>query len=191
MRLATTYIKNVFCLEGEMGRDMRDRSSIKAAMNFMLQNFTVKFIYKQCQNRANMEYYINRWKRNKKYESYSICYLHFHGESGKIEPGGRAFVSFDELGEMLKDACTDKVIHFGTCETIKVEKKKVDDFLRKTKALCISGYRADVDFFESSVFDLIFIDHLQKFKSVAKVYRSLIENHPVMVKKLGFTMHYL
>src|ERR1051326_9221431 len=84
MRLSSTYIKNVFCLEGEWGKDLRDRSSIKAALNFMQANFDIKYIYKRCSNRENLEYYVKRWK-NKKYQSYSICYLAFHGEERSEE----------------------------------------------------------------------------------------------------------
>jgi len=189
MRYALTYIKNVFCLEGEMGKDMRDRSGVRAALNFMHENFDVKFIYKSCSNRASLLYYIKRWK-NRKYDSYSIGYFSFHGEAGKIEPGGRNFVTFDELGEMLKDSCEDKVIHFGTCETIKVDHQLMVDFLKKTKALCVSGYQNDVEFFESSVFDLIFIDTLQKYKDMTKVEEVINRDYSYLSNKLGFKMVY-
>lgn len=190
MRLSSTYIKNVFCLEGELGKDLRDRSSIKAALNFMQQNFDVKYIYKRCSNRANLEYYLRKWK-NKKYQSYSIGYLSFHGEEGKIEPGGREFVTLGELAEILKDSCEDKVIHFGTCETIKVKHKEMVDFLKKTKALCVSGFTAEVEFFESSVFDLVLIDTFQKYKAVSKVDEVINRDYPYLSRKLGFKLVYL
>ncbi|HEY6162025.1 MAG TPA: DUF6642 family protein [Bacteroidia bacterium] len=190
MRLSSTYIKNVFCLEGEWGKDLRDRSSIKAALNFMQANFDIKYIYKRCSNRENLEYYVKRWK-NKKYQSYSICYLAFHGEEGKIEPGLNEFVTLDELGDILKGACADKVIHFGTCKTIDVPHEQIVKFLKKTKALCVSGFRADVDFFESTVFDLILIDLFQKYKAVSKVQAAIYRNYGAIARRLEFKMVYL
>lgn len=189
MPLASSYKKHIFCLEGDWHTDLRDRSSIKAALNFLNQNFGIKYIYRRCGTRMNMEYYLNIWKQ-KKYSEYSICYLAFHGEPGKIE-AGKEFVSLNELAAMLEGSCRDKIIHFGTCKTLDVKKKEIDKFLDTTGALCVSGFRADVEFLESSLFDLILIDLFQRYLDVSKVKRIIKRDYNAMARRLDFKLFYL
>jgi hypothetical protein len=189
MLLAPTYIKNVFCLEGEFSKDLREKASVLPALGFLQQNFDVRYIYKKCTNRESVEYFAGRWK-DRKYSSYSIGYFSFHGEPGRIEPGFRDFIKLEELGEILQGSCKNKVIHFGTCKTIHVEEKRIRAFLRTTGALCVSGYTDGIDFFQGGILDMIYIDLLQKYKSVARVHREIRKLHPVMVQKLGFKMIY-
>jgi hypothetical protein len=189
MLKSPTYIKNVFCLEGEFGKDLREPSSIRGALEFMRQNFNVRYIYKHCSNRKNVEYFTKCWK-DKKYNSFSIGYFSFHGEPGRIEPGFRDFIKLEELGQMLKGGCKNKVIHFGTCKTVLVEEKRIRDFLKITKALCVSGYAGTVDFFQGGIFDMIYIDMLQKYKSVAKVEKEIFSKYGDMARRLEFKMIY-
>jgi hypothetical protein len=189
MLLAPAYIKHVFCLEGEFGKDLREPSSTRGALEFMRQNFDVKYIYKHCSNRENVKYFTGKWK-DPRYRSYSIGYFSFHGEPGRIEPGFRDYIKLEELGLMLKGACKNKVIHFATCKTINVEEKRIREFLKVTKALCVSGYAGGVDFFQGSIFDMIFIDMLQKYKSVAKVDKEIFNKYGDMARRLEFKMIY-
>ncbi len=170
-------------------RDMRDTSSVRAALTFLRHNFGIKYIYRQCTNVKSLEHYLDQWK-HAKYKNYNICYLAFHGEPDVIELGGER-VTLDELADMLGDSCRDKIIHFGTCETIKVERKKIDRFLRNTEALCVCGYKGEIDFLDGSVFDMLLIEMFQKYKDVGKLREYMNHYYRDMVRNLEFTLHYL
>ena len=129
MAHALRYTKHVFCLEGEMSPDLRDKSSVHAALIFLQQNFGIRFIFKTVCSKGNLRHYINQWGK-KKYAHYSICYLSFHGEKGCIELGDK-LVYLDELARMLKGKCRNKIIHFGSCSTLKIDKKELEVFLKK------------------------------------------------------------
>ncbi|MEW6467781.1 MAG: DUF6642 family protein [Bacteroidota bacterium] len=189
MKRAKEYQKNVFCLEGDWAADLSDRSSIKAALNFMSHNFGVQYIYKQCGTKDNLQYYLDRWK-NKKYKSYSICYFAFHGQPGKLEVG-KDLVTMEELAKMLGGACKNKIIHFGTCKVLYTEKKRIDEFLRETGALCVSGFQADVDFLESSLFDMILIDMYQQYLNMGKVEAAIKKNYRSLAHRLKFKLFHL
>ena len=189
MKRAKTYKKNIFCLEGDWQRDLRDKSSIYAALVFLHSNVDVKYIYKQCGTRQNLQYYISEWKQ-KKYDAYSIGYLAFHGEAGSIQVGNK-FISLDELGNMMEDSCQGRIIHFGSCKTLDTDDQTIIRFLEKTKAICVCGYQKDIDFVESSVFDMLLIEMFQKYKNIANVQKDVDHYYKALAKKLEFKLVHL
>lgn len=189
MRIAKHYQKHIFCLEGNWRKDLLDKSSINAALVFLQQNCGIKHIYKQCGTRENLEYYLSLWKL-KKYAAYSIGYLAFHGEPESIQVG-REYVTLDELAEMLKGACKDRIIHFGSCKTLDTNNSNIVRFLEKTGALCVCGFETEIDFVESSVFDMLLIELFQKYKDISKVDRDIKKYYRALVKKLKFKLVHL
>ena len=189
MRLAQSYKKNVFCLEGDWQKDLRDNSSIRAALTFLQQNCSIDYIYKQCGTRENLEYYLSLWKQ-KKYSGYSICYFAFHGEPESIQVG-KEFVTLDELADMMMDSCQDKVIHFGSCKTLNTDSKNIRRFLEHTRALCVCGFETEINFVESSAFDMILIEMFQQYKDVRMLDKAIRKNYRSFVRRLQFKLIYL
>jgi hypothetical protein len=189
MRLAQNYNKNVFCLEGDWQKDLRDNSSVRAALIFLQQNLPIKYIYKQCATRENLDYYLSIWKQ-RKYSSYSIGYFAFHGQPESIQVG-KEFVTLAELGDMLHDSCRDKIIHFGSCKTLNTDRKNIEKFLESTGALCVCGFETEINFIESSAFDMMLIEMFQQYKDMAMLDRNIRKNYRSFVKRLQFKLIYL
>lgn len=188
MKRSKNYLKNVFCLEGDWATDLRDRSSVKASLTFMSQNFGVKYIFKQCGTIDNLKFYLEKWK-DKKYKDYSICFFAFHGQPGKIEIGN-GLVTLEQLADMLQGSCKDKIIHFATCRVIATDKKRIEKFLEDTGALCVCGYENEVDFLESSIFDMIIIDMFQQYLNMGMVETSIYKNYGKLARKLKFKLYH-
>lgn len=188
MKLALNYKKNVFCLEGDWQRDLRDNSSVRAALTFLQQNCDIKYIYKQCGTRENLEYYLSLWNQ-RKYSAYSICYFAFHGFPESIQVG-KEFVTLDELSDMLADSCNDKVIHFGSCKTLNTDEKTIRRFLSHTGALCVCGFESEINFVESSAFDMVLIEMFQQYKDISMLDRNIWKNYRGMAKRLKFKLLY-
>jgi len=189
MGLAQSYKKNVFCVEGDWQKDLRDNSSVRAALTFLQQNLEVKFIYKQCGTRENLEYYLSLWKQ-RKYAPYSIGYFAFHGQPESIQVG-KEFVTLDELGDMLMDSCQDKILHFGSCKTLNTDEKTIKRFLETTGALCVCGFESEINFVESSAFDMILIEMFQQYKDIRMLDKALSKNYRSFIKRLQFKLIYL
>lgn len=188
MKISRNYKKDVYCLEGDWDSDLRSTSSVHAAMLFLQNNIGIKFIHRHCGTKESLAHYLKLWK-SKKYSKYSICYFAFHGEPENLAVG-KELVSLDELGEMLEGACKDRIIHFGSCKTLNTEKRNVMRFLNKTGALCVCGFKTEIDFLESSVFDMLLIDKFQQYKDVSCVDRDMNLYHENMVKNLEFKIFY-
>jgi len=189
MKIAKEYQKEVFCLEGDWSRNLTKQTSIEAALLFLKQNRNINFIHRHCGTRENLAYYLKQWQL-KRYHRYSILYLAFHGRPQQILIDKKP-VTLDELAEMLGDSCKNRIIHFGSCQTLNTDIRHIKRFLRKTNALCVCGFSKEIKFVESSVFDILLIDLFQEFLDVSKVAATLEESYGSLVKKLEFRLVHL
>lgn len=189
MRFAKKYKKSIYCLEGDWQKDLRKQSSIYASLVFLEKNCDIKHIHKHCGTKESLFYYLNKWKL-KKYSNYSICYLAFHGFEGEIIVG-KDNVTLEEISEVLKDSCKDKIIFFGSCLVLQADNSRINDFLKKTGALCVCGYKVSVDFLQSSVFEMLVLDLFQQYKDITKVQRDIGIYYAALAKELEFKIHTL
>ncbi len=189
MRISKHLAKHVFCLEGDWEQDLRSKSSIAAALDFLQANCSIKYIHKNCGTKENLKYYLTLWKQ-RRYRDYTICYLAFHGKPEKIQIGNE-FLDLTELAEILNGSCVDKIIHFGSCNTLDTNAKGIRKFLETTHALCVCGFKTDIDFVESSVFDMLLLQKFQEYKDMGAVERDLKKNHRKLIHRLDFRMSYL
>src|SRR5690606_16986523 len=141
MIFAKTWTKHIFCLEGDWTEDLRKRNSIKSALDFLNDNSSIKYIHRHASTKeeiANRMFEYNK----RKYSDYNICYLAFHGEPNAIKVG-REMMSLDELAETAHGQLAGKIVHFGSCSSLRLNRRNIERFLKKTNALCVSGYKLD------------------------------------------------
>ena len=188
MRIAKDFTKHVFCLEGDWEKDLRKKSSVGAALEFLKTNCNIDYIHKTCGTKENLIYYLSQWKQ-RRYKNYSICYLAFHGQPETIEIGNED-LALQELAEILYGSCVNKIIHFGSCSTLDTDDRRIKEFLATTQALCVCGFRTDIDFLESSVFDMLLMQKFQEYKDIRAVDRDLKKNYRKMMNKLDFRLIY-
>lgn len=189
MRIAKNLAKHVFCLEGDWDQDLRKKSSVTAALDFLQSNCGIRYIHKNCGTKENLKYYLSLWKQ-KRYEAYTIAYLAFHGHPKEIQVG-KEFLNLEELAESLNGSCVNKIIHFGSCNTLDTDERQIRKFLETTRALCVCGFRSDIDFLESSVFDMLLLQKFQEFKDMQAVERDLNKNYKKLITRLNFRFMYL
>ncbi len=189
MKIASTYRKYIYCLEGDWEDDLRDKASIRTALDFLHTNCNVKYIHRHCGTKESLIYYLNNWS-SRSYKDYPICYLAFHGKPGSIRLNGKERLSLDELGEILKNKCKNKIIHFGCCESLNIDQSKLREFLEKTKALCVCGFQTEIDFLESSVFDMVVLYKFQDYKDIKALDQDLYKNYRKIRSKLNFKIAY-
>ena len=189
MKFSKTYSKEVFCVEGDWSKDLKDEASVLAVLMFMKQNRDINYIHRHCGTRENLAYYLKQ-SQLKKYKDYSILYIAFHGKPNQILIG-KEFVTLDELAEMLGPNCHNKIIHFGTCHTLNTDLRHIKRFLRKTNALCVCGFGKEIKFVEGCVFDILLIDMLQEFRNIDSVENLIKVHYYSFAQKLGFKLVHL
>ena len=185
--------KGVFCLETPMWTDgIKDRSSVEPMLRLLekLGDYKIPYLYHDVATIQEFDFYLEKWCQ-KKLDSHPILYLAFHGEPDRLHVGGKEPISLNDLAKRLDSRCTGRVIHFGTCATLWVDDLSLNGFLRRTGALAVCGYTEDVDWLESTAFDLLVLGDLQyvsfqQARYIQKLERTLKEQAPELMKKLGF-----
>ncbi len=189
MKLSKYKKKHIFCIEGNWAHSLKDKTSIKSALEFLEHNIDVKTIHKNSSTLDQFQELLNT-SMQRTYKQYGIIYLAFHGNPGLLNIGKRKKITLDEIAEMLNGRAVDKIIHFGSCSTLNINGWDLRRFWKQTGALAISGYKTDIDFVPSTILDIAFFDFCQKYRSIKSIETNFRKYYNPIAKKLGFKMIY-
>lgn len=151
--------KHVFCLEGLWDDNLKSKSSIEPALELLSKHYPLKYIHKNCATTTELEFYLSKWIQQR-YKDYPILYLAFHGSEQTIDLSDGSY-TMDEVAEILSGKCSNRIIIFGSCGTLGIDKRHITRFLKNTGALAVCGYKTDIDWVMSSVHDILIIESLQ------------------------------
>jgi hypothetical protein len=184
-------MKGIFCLEGYWYGDHRDETSVFPILDLINRYNKTPFVYHRCATLEEFIFSINRWKTKSFHKKYPFLYLGFHGKVGLIRIGKQE-LTIEDLGELLEDKCAGVVIYFGSCETMKIDKRRLQNFMRNTKTLAILGYKQEVDWIDSTSFDIKLLSYFLKipFDSVGikSIKKDILTSYRSQVKELDFRM---
>jgi len=189
MKISKNLRKGIFCLEGYWEKDLRVNKSIEPTLEYLNRCFEIRYIYNKCAVQQQFTALLKRYNL-KTYDQFSILYLAFHGHPNSIMFGKNSF-ELNEIAEICENKLTNKIVHFGSCSTLKLDKRILKNFIRKTNALCISGYKTDVDFNKSTVLDMLYFEMWQTCKDVRKVERNMFKEFRGLSNYLEFRMVYI
>ena len=192
--MARIYPKRVFCIEGNWEEKLSRNFTVKPVLELLRINVDVRYIYRDCSTRAEMEYLIQKWQQ-RGYAEYEILYLAFHGRPGELLIDSRTTVSLEELGEIINLKPRRRLVYFGACSVLQGDVRPIKSFLKRSGTRAVCGYTTDADWMKSTALDLIAINELQKFSTtrhgLESAERSIRENTRALSGRLGFRMVYL
>ena len=189
--------RGIFCLEGTWSRSLKKQSSVEPILQLLRQwdPVFVRFVHRDVDTGGSLRYYLDKWTKNS-YADYPILYLAFHGEQGTLCIGDQrrrdGQVRLEDLERMLAGKCGKRIIYFAACATVGIHGNRLNAFLRKTGALAVCGYTADVDWLVATAFELLVFAAMQEnalSKSGARAMkRRIYDASPQLAKRLGFRM---
>lgn len=182
------YIKNIYCLEGNWNTNPKSNQSIKPILEILKTTCGIRYIHIKCDTKADLLKYLRQFTF-KRYKNYKILYIAFHGKSNRIYTG-KDYTSLKEFGEVLESSLDGKIIHFGSCSTLKTCNKHIQHFLNITSADSISGYSKTIDFIDSTALDLLYFKLLQNYKHSTKAQSELLKQNPELNFNLGAKFHF-
>ena len=185
--------KGIYCIEGLWEEhNNEDKSSVKPILDLLEKRKLCEHIYHDCTTKVQLEFYLNKWKTKRVQEKYPILYLPFHGEPEHIYLNNKVKYSLDNLAEFLEDKSIGKVICFGSCSTLKMDKRRIKTFLNKTGAIAAVGYKRDIDWIKSTACDLFVFEALQTDKlddiGIKKIHNKIKSEYGNLHKKLGLSI---
>lgn len=182
-----TYEKYIYCLEGNWNKNPKSHQSVKPMLELLRTFSGVKYIYHKCNTKEEFFYRLQQFTKGT-YKNYTVLYLAFHGRTNRIIVENQ-FITLKDISMALEGKLANKIVHFGSCSTLRTSEKNISDFISTTNCQFISGYRKDVDFIASTAFELLYFDLLQKYKSVRRIDSEIFNLSPQMAEeKLGFVI---
>ena len=152
--------KGIFCIEGLWDPDLRVSSSVEPLLDLLNLNALISYIHMDAATHEEFEFYVRKWLQ-KRYDEYPILYIASHGSESGIKVGRDAY-SIEALADLLAGKCANRIIVFSSCSTLRIRKRVLRGFLKKTEALAVCGYRVDVDWLRSTAFELLLFSQIQK-----------------------------
>ena len=188
--------KGVFCLEAEWF-GLNCPISVRPALEFLSAcDYRIPTIFRDVATAAELRHYLRKWLLAR-HEQYPILWLSIHTRRGLLLPGDirrpDEKISLDQLEEWLSGKCAGRIIHFGGCRTLDLPRSRIARFLRVTKAAGVSGFCAEVDWAENTLFEMEYFVALQRermnAKGLGRVKRRLRTEHGVVARRMGFVLH--
>jgi len=169
--------KNIACVESLWTRNIEHRLSVTPILELSSRINLSKFIHLSCNTVEELAYHLNLLKKRR---GYGILYLSFHGRPGMIILDGTG-ITMETLADFMGKGFENWIIHFGSCETMRIGEKRKIDFMKQTRALMVTGYKTDVDWINSTVMDLLLLTFLLPRRNIKRnwmifkqLYRDLI-----------------
>lgn len=182
--------KHIYCLEG-MWNDynLKDKSTIIPMLDLLYKNSYCDYIYHDCATKDEFQFFITKWAKSVTVSNkFPIIYLACHGKSEKIFLNRKDYITLDEIAELLQDKCHRKVFYFASCSTLSVSKRKIQDFLAKTGAIAVIGYRKEVEWLIATACELLVLEALQKdrfdSRGIEKIKRKIYTDYGNLPKQL-------
>lgn len=193
--------RGIFCLESDWWGSPNHQATIRPILELLNQPGVsgVPFVHHDVATRPEFEHYVRQWTQ-RRFDRYSVLYLAFHGSEGAIEFGDARktenVVTLEQLGELLEGCCRNRIIYFGSCETLRTHGHSINRFLRQTGALGVCGYRHEaVDWLASAAFEVLLLHHLTSAKgsrpSLKAAERRLREEASGLAKRYEFRLQVL
>ena len=166
----------IFCLECDTWGASLKNATVEPVLETLRKLSGLPYLHRDVATRAEFDHYLGKWVR-RGMDRYPVLYLGFHGDPGLLHVqegrGPNATVSLDQLEERLEGLCKGRIIHFGSCSTLKVHGTRLKRFLRTTGAVGLLGFKDYVDWLEAASFELLMLGELQEVHLTPKGLRRL------------------
>ncbi|HSW31320.1 MAG TPA: DUF6642 family protein [Longimicrobiales bacterium] len=168
----------IFCLEADWWNDFNRTSTVQPVLALISQGMAreVPHVHRDVGTREELAHYLKRWIQRGA-DQYGILYLAFHGNEGAIFVGDRRHkgsrVTLDDLADMLGDGLTGRIVHFGSCGTMGVDKRHIRRFLNRTGLVAAAGFKSEVDWLTSAVFDVLLFEAMLRYSLTPRGARAI------------------
>jgi len=174
---------------------MRKSLSVLSVLQLLQQLGTIHFFHRAIGTREQLYQDLRSWAKQARYRSYEVAFIAMHGEPGSILIGPEK-VSLVDLAEQLEGQLKGRIIYFGACSSadsgfpdalrrVPVQ-STLQKFKARTGARAVCGYVNDVEFDESSAFELLLLACLDQYPGRLYAFKRLRQDYQDLCKVLGF-----
>lgn len=186
MKNINTPERFIYCLEGNWNKHPKSNQSIKPILDLLYTFSKVKYIYRKCPTKDEFIKGLQTFTQ-KRYSNYTVLYIAYHGRKNRI-CFGNEYITLKEIANVLEGKLKGKTVHFGGCSTLNTTEKNITDFIARTGCSFISGYKKDVEYIDSSAFELLYFETVQRYFSFKKIKSNIAKRYPKLIESLRFTL---
>lgn len=181
MPKARTRRKHVACLEGLWHEDITRPFTVRGILQTAAELGDFHFAHLSCNTEPEFDHNLELLRARR---GFGVLYLAFHGSPGKLNlPSGT--LTLEDLAEKMKTGFRGWVVHLGTCATIKVPPRRIDDFLEATGVAMVIGYEQNVEWLESASTELLLLDHLQRYVDMNRMWTAFSKKYAGLIRLTG------
>ena len=173
--LKDDVIKGLFCLETHTWGEPKAQASIEPTLQLLDKYWDVpqeaRYVHHSVATKTELLYCLSEYcDPDSDFDTHPILILSFHGfsaDKGEYpgiyvgnEHNGES-VNLDTIAECMEGGCENRIIYFSSCSTMKVDKRRLQAFLKKTGALAVCGYKQSIAWVASAAFEVMFLGMLQ------------------------------
>ena len=184
MKYTDKHEKFIYCLEGNWNKHPKSNQSIKPILDLLYTFSKVKYIYHKCPTKEEFIRKLETFTQ-KRYSNYTVLYIAYHGCKNRIYFGNE-YITLKEIANVLEGKLNGKIVHFGSCSTLNTTEKNIIEFINRTGCFFISGYQKDVEYIDSTAFELSYFDTLQWYNSFNKIKSTVIKKYSTLINNLHF-----
>lgn len=177
---------HIFGIEGEWDNDFKENLTIKSSLTLLKEVCNIEYIFRKTNTVNSLLSYLKASSKSS-YKKYGTIVIATHGTRNDIEVSKNENITIEELTDECKNLFEGKIVHFSSCGVMQNE-KGVFYFKEMTSAKAVCGYTKEIDFLESSIFDIALLQKLFEFDRIGNVNNYLKRKHSFLYKELGFKM---
>lgn len=179
----------IVCFEGAWDQRLDSIETVEPALRCLEAFGAARIVHKNVGTYVDLEHYINKWlgRTGRGMPTFTVCMLAFHGTAGALHVGDDDY-TLDELEELIDGRAVGRVIYLGGCSILSLPDDVLTGFCRRTGAKGIVGYTKQVDFIETSAFEIVLLYHVLSSTNFKSLYTRLRSQHPKWTKTLGLRM---
>ena len=178
--------KYIYCLEGNWNKHPKSSQSIRPILDLLYTFSKVKYIYHKCPTKEDFIKGLKTFTQ-KRYSNYTVLYIAYHGRKNRIYFGNE-YITLKEIANVLEGKLNGKMVHFGSCSTLNTTEKNIIDFIVRTGCSYISGYQKDVEYIDSTAFELLYFEIIQRYNSIKTIKSNIEKKYPTIKESLGFSL---
>jgi len=178
---STDHRKHIACLESLWNRDIEHRLSVVPILELVSRVNGIRYVYLTCNTREELAYNLGKLGGRR---GYRILYLSLHGKPGELVlDGGRT--DLEALGLMMGRRFAGWAVHFGSCSTIDVPRRRLERFMQATGVAVVLGYETDVNWIASAALDLLLFDWFQYYGDTRRLWRDFRRDYAALIRSTG------
>lgn len=179
--------RHIFCLEGNWNKHPHSNQSIKPILELLFTFSKIKYVYHKCPTKEDFIQGLQTFTQ-KRYSNYTILYIAYHGRRNRIY-FGKEYITLKEIADVLEDKLNGKIVHFGSCSTLNTTEKNITNFIKRTGCSFISGYKKDVEYIDSTAFELLYLNIIGLYHQQQTVAKIITSKYQSLITKLKFKMY--